>query len=124
MRDPGGRLYGYVAIGRDITERLRRNQELTEAKELAESASAAKADFLARMSHEIRTPMNSVLGMTEIALQTSLTREQRSYLELVQTSGQGLLRLINDILDFSRGEAHRLVLEEKPFDLRETIAKV
>ncbi len=123
MRDTGGRLYGYVAIGRDITERLRRNQELTEAKELAESASAAKADFLARMSHEIRTPMNSVLGMTEIALQTSLTREQRSYLELVQTSGRGLLRLINDILDFSRGEAHRLVLEEMPFDLRETIGQ-
>lgn len=123
MRDPAGRLYGYVAIGRDITERLKRNQELVEARDQAERASAAKADFLARMSHEIRTPMNSVLGMTEVALQTSLTVEQRSYLELVQSSGQSLLRLINDILDFSRGEAHRLTLESVEFDLRSTFAR-
>ena len=122
MRDLEGRLYGYVAVANDITERVRRSKELVSAKDEAERASAAKADFLARMSHEIRTPMNSVLGMTEIALQTKLTTEQRGYLELVHGSGQRLLRLINDILDFSRGEARELTLDHISFDLHKTFA--
>jgi len=105
-----------------VTERVRRSKELLSAKEEAERATAAKADFLARMSHEIRTPMNSVLGMTEIALQTQLTVEQQSYLQLVQDSGKSLLRLINDILDFSKGEAKGLQLDHVPFHLYETFA--
>ncbi len=122
MVGPDQRLTGYLVVGSDITERRRRNQELISAKDAAERATAAKADFLAKMSHEIRTPMNSVLGMTEMVLQTTLTREQRSYLLAVQRSGQSLLYLINDILDFSRGEARRLTLENVAFDLYDTLA--
>lgn len=121
LHDKNGRVTGLAGIGRDITHLKRAQAEMQRAREVAEAASRAKSEFMANMSHEIRTPLNGVLGMTDLALGTELTAEQREYLETVKMSGDSLLTVINDILDFSKIEAGRIDLEAIDFNLRDLL---
>jgi PAS domain S-box-containing protein len=121
LRDNTGAIVGLVGMSHDISDRKKMEEQWRQAKEAAEIANRAKSEFLARMSHEIRTPMNGILGMTELALDTELTAEQREYLQMVKSSADGLLRIINDILDFSKIEAGKLELVPSPFALRESL---
>ncbi|MDO3380100.1 CheR family methyltransferase [Geoalkalibacter halelectricus] len=115
---PGWNIWG---SGIDISERKETEKALNEARQAAENASRAKSDFLANVSHEVRTPLTIIKSAQELLAETPLTPYQEQFLDMAQSSAETLLRLIEDLLDFSRIEARRMVLEELPFDLVDTL---
>jgi len=132
IHKPDGRLLDMMsAIGSQIGQFMERKEaedalrvyarDLEIARKRAEEATRAKSEFLANISHEIRTPMNAMIGMTELALATRITREQREYLNAIQGSADALLTLVNDLLDFSKIEARKLQLDHVAFNLRDAL---
>lgn len=125
-------------IGRDITDRKlaqqrleessrqlqSKNEELSTALKLAREATQLKEQFLANTSHELRTPMNGIMGMINLLQSTELSTDQREYAQAVSQCAEDLLTIINDILDMSQIEAGRMLLEEEPFDIRDSVNMV
>lgn len=142
FKDDDGNVLGVVIVARDVTDQKRIATELTDAKELAESANVvaqeaksaaqtstrkaedavkAKQQFLSNMSHEIRTPMNAIIGFTKVLLKTELTARQKEYLTAIKLSGDALIVLINDILDLAKVDAGKMTFEQIPFKLELSI---
>lgn len=113
----------YLAIMRDVTERIESEEKLRAAKDAAEAADRAKSEFLAMMSHEIRTPMNAVIGFAALLLDTELDSVQREYLTHIIRGSEALVSIINDILDFSHLEPHRVRLNLEPTDVRDVVVE-
>ena len=118
-----GRLDVFIALERDVTEARRQKAELAAARQSAEAAMQAKAQFLATMSHEIRTPLNGVIGVAELLSETGLDETQRHYVGLIEESGRALLTIINDVLDLAKIDAGKLTLVQDRFSLTELISR-
>ncbi|MEA1831515.1 ATP-binding protein [Methylobacterium durans] len=113
-----------LAISRDVTAHHARDEELQVAKERAEAASIAKADFLATMSHELRTPLNGILGYADLlGSDRTLSQSQSRRISRIQDAASGLLRIVNDILDLAKIEAGDVTLELRPFSLKDLVEK-
>jgi PAS domain S-box-containing protein len=119
--DDAGNLTGYGKVTRDMTERLRFEQEIERAREAAAAANRAKDDFLSNMSHELRTPLNAVIGFSQLLALEPLTAEQHDSVRHIVKAGRHLLDLINEILDISRIASGRMSLSPEAVSVTEVI---
>lgn len=119
-----GEVFRVAGIASDITERKKTEADLAQAKDAAQAANRAKANFLANMTHELRTPLTGVLGMNELLLDTPLSEHQRSLAVTVQRSAEALLDLVNDVLDFSKIESGLMQLNPVACMLNDTFKSV
>ncbi|MBJ6119623.1 CHASE3 domain-containing protein [Pontibacter sp. BT310] len=123
LYDRKKQLFGVCTLFKDITEQIKHQQQLVEARENAEQAERLQEQFLANMSHELRTPMNGIIGMVNLLLtSSSLQPDQKGRLQVIKHSSDTLLNLINDILDLSKIKAGMLTIEKLTFDFNDTIA--
>jgi signal transduction histidine kinase/ActR/RegA family two-component response regulator len=113
-----------VSLALDITQQMKNEARLKDARSRAETANRAKSAFLANMSHELRTPMNGVVAMADMLAETGLDEDQMSFVDTIRSSGEALLVIINDILDVSKLDAHKMTLHPEPFDLEQTVQNV
>ena len=123
MRNANGGTELVICLVRDITHQ-KEAAAMNKARIEAQAANEAKSVFLATMSHEIRTPMNAILGMADLLWESQLTTEQKKYVSIFRNAGENLLSIINDILDLSKIESGHLSLNEKPFNIVDTIERV
>jgi signal transduction histidine kinase/CheY-like chemotaxis protein len=123
VHEASGQLKFVLGYGLEITDRVLAEQQMQEAREVAEMAASARTTFLATMSHEIRTPLNGVLGMAALLAKTPLTPEQREQVGIIHSSGQHLLSVINDVLDVAKITSGKLELERISFDLVESVTR-
>ena len=121
LRDENNSITGVLGIASDITVHKKAEEELTNAKLIAEETAKIKEQFLANMSHEIRTPMHGIIGLTDILLNTKLDTAQLTYMQAIKTSSDNLLIIINDILDFSKIEAGKMNFESVQFNIEKII---
>ena len=122
--DASGRPLRLMGTLADISERKRAEAEGEQARALAEQASRAKSEFLANISHEVRTPLNALMGLTRLLMDSPLNPEQKSWLDLMDSSAHALLALLNDVLDLSRIEAGKLSIEQVRFNLHDALHEV
>ena len=121
IRDENKEISGMMGVAIEITAFIRNEKELMNAIEHKEESAKIKEQFLANMSHEIRTPIHGIISLTQFVLNTNINDEQKRYLDLIRKSADTLLVIVNDILDLSKIDSGKMVFEEIPFTLKDTI---